>query len=152
MPRHAFILQQVAAHGISRARNVIDYAYAIGTGTAIGYFANPEVREIYELWKGKDKMSYDDKFVRKKTKGDVVIGEGNSTQREALHPEDAFYRTRGGFGSYTNRGRSSRRKYGGRKRFPNKNWCYCKSRIHRNVDTRSKYKPRRRYGNFGKNR
>ncbi len=138
------ILQQVATHGgkfAGQASKYLDYIYAGAIGTGIGIGLNPEVRQAYEYWKGKNKgMSWRDKIVRRRFKGDVFIDESSNTQPEALRTAEPI----------TNRPKRRTRYYnftGYRRRkqytYASKRRCYCKGNMGRNV-ARSRQRKRTR--------
>ncbi len=82
------LLFETVKYVTPRARQGYDYLYAVSIGTAIGIGNNPEIRQAYEFYRGKNYQSYDkyrkwdDKVLTKRFKGDVFIDESSNTQRE----------------------------------------------------------------------
>ncbi len=138
------LLSQIGKYAIPRTKQAYDLVYAVGAGTAAGIGFNPNVREAYEIWRGRyTPMSWRDKAIRRHLKGDIDLGfETSNTQQQTLRPDEPFYnRSRGKTGySYYRYGKSRRQKY----RIRSRRRCSCKSRIHRNVAHR---KYRKRYTN-----
>ncbi len=133
MPRHRYLIQPILERIIQRAPYAGDYLYAIATGTAIGMFANPEVRKVYEYYRASAR-DFDDKVIKKRFKGDVVVDEGSSTQLETLRPTDEKYGRYGGGGKYRHRfvgGYTKRRRSRRNPRRKHIKGCVC-----RNVATR----------------
>ncbi len=135
------IIGQLVQHlpkAISAGKSGAEYLYAVATGTAIGIGSNPEIRSAYELWKGKKKLSYDDKAaLRRLGKEPVLDFETDYTKQEALRPgEHSYGNRRNGKYSFFNRRRQYR---GRRRRRRSSRRCYCKSYIPRMVGSRRKY-------------
>jgi len=123
------VLQPVVKAGITKGRQYLDYAFAVATGTAIGIGNNPEVRQAFEYYKGKTRYtSWQDRYIRRRFKGDVYVDETRPTQHEALRSDEPFYgnyRSRGGRQFSGRRSyRKQRRGNRGRRR------CYCKRHFH----------------------
>ncbi len=113
------LLFETAKQLAPRIQKGYDLLYAVGVGTAIGIGSNPDVRQVFEYYKGKPKMGYRDKFTRRRFKGDVYIDESSNTQQEAYQTDKPI-----------NRGPGSRRNYNvsySDRRSPN----YTKSRRRR---------------------
>ncbi len=58
---------------VPRAKEAYDLVYAVGVGTAIGIGSNPTFGDAYMRWRGKTNMSYGDKIISRRFKGDVYV-------------------------------------------------------------------------------
>ncbi len=134
---YGVVLQQVATKTIQYGSKYLDYALAGAIGTGIGIGANPEIQQLYQYYRGKTRYTtWQDKYVRRRFKGDVLIDESSNTQQEALRSDEPFYRNRkrgGGSGTY----RFPRNKFR-RQRLRSYRRCKCKSNLHRTMGFRKR--------------
>ncbi len=137
MPYGAIL--QLLPKAISKAKPGLDYIYAVATGTAAGIGADPDVRSAYELWKGKKKLSYDDKITIRRLGKEPVINATQNSDGQTLRTVDYYPRKRGnyGYGNYSKFSTQKRRKYKrGSNRRKHDKCCVCRTVGHRSVRQR----------------
>ncbi len=113
------VLQPVVKGLLRETFKNLEYAYAGAAGTAIGIGSNPEVRQLFEYYKGKNRyVSWKDKYIRKRFKGDVLV-ESPDSRSETLRTGDPG----NGYSRYSGSKRN--------RRFKKRHFCRCRGRSRR---------------------
>ncbi len=128
-----------------RIKSGYDLLYAVGAGTAVGIGNNPNVRQAYEFYRGRNYQDYDkwrrwdDKVLTKRFKGDYLVETDNTQQKTHLPDGPGQYRSSGGAKYGIRSGYRRRSKY----TYHNRRRCNCKGVLRRAM-AKSRFKQRRR--------